>query len=170
MTSFARSRVTTSGAAEARRARMQAPVDTSIGEEPPQKPIRGRRPQGLALIALAALALATAIGIMRVRTRARVLELGAAITDLTDEHTRLVDEKRRLEAERAFLRHPDHVQEIALEHLAMEPAQPERIQRIKLPAPLERGDERDPAASLPEPAPAPALDPSEHPTKPEATP
>jgi cell division protein FtsL len=165
MTSYARSQMSANGAAAARRARLEAPVDTSIGEEPPQKPIRGRRPQGLALIALAALALATAIGIMRVRTRARVLELGAAITDLTDAHTRLLDDKRRLEAERAYLRHPDHVQEVALEHLDMEPAQPERIQRIKLPKPLESGETRDPAASLPEPAPAPAFDPN-----PEATP
>ncbi len=119
-------------AAAARRARLRAPVDTAIGEETPLKPIRGHRPQGLALLAFAALAMITAISVLRVRTRARVLELGASITDLTDEHTHLLDDLRRLEAERAYLRHPDNVQQIALEHLAMEPAQPERIQRIEM--------------------------------------
>jgi len=121
-------------AAADRLARRRAPIDTAIGEEAPPKPVRGRRPQGLALLAFAALAMITAISVLRVRTRARVLELGASITDLTDEHTRLLDERRRLEAERAYLRHPDHVQEIAMGHLAMEPAQPERIRRIEVVA------------------------------------
>ncbi|MCB9703502.1 MAG: cell division protein FtsL [Myxococcales bacterium] len=123
-----------------RRASDRRPEGGPIGEEAPLRPIRGRRPQGLALVIIAGLGLVTAIGVMRVQTRARVLELGAAITDLTDEHTRLLDEKRRLEAERAFLRHPDHVQQVALDHLAMEPAQPERIQRITVkPAAGEEG-------------------------------
>ena len=129
MSTFPRQR--RSAAAE-RLARRRAPVDTAIGEEAPPRPVRGRRPQGIALLAFAALAMLTAISVLRVRTRARVLELGAAITDLTDDHTRLLDERRRLEAERAYLRHPDHVQEIATGHLAMEPAQPERIRRVEV--------------------------------------
>ncbi len=140
-----------STAAAERRARLRAPIDTAIGEEAPPKPVRSHRPQGIALLAFAALAMLTAISVLRVRTRARVLELGAAITDMTDEHTRLLDERRRLEAERAYLRHPDHVQQIATQHLAMEPAQPERIQRIEMIAA--------------KPKPAPNLDPSQAPSE-----
>jgi cell division protein FtsL len=69
---------------------------------------------------------------LRVRTKAKGLELGAAIAELTHEHNRLLDEKRRLEAERAYLRHPDHIQRVAIERLHMEPVQPERIQAIRL--------------------------------------
>ena len=89
---------------------------------------------------LVALSLLSAAAISRVHTRTQVLAAGAKITELTAEHARLLDEKRRLEAERAFLRHPDHVQQVALDHLAMEPAQPERIQRITVkPAAGEEG-------------------------------
>ena len=101
-----------------------------IGEEPLPIPIRGRRPAGFALIGLAVLALLAGVGLLRVRTKARVLELGESISELTHEHTRLLDEKRRLEAERAYLRHPDHIQRVATLRLGMEPVQPERIQVI----------------------------------------
>ena len=112
------------------RARASDRRSDGIGEEPLAVPIRGRRPAGLALLGLAVLALVAGIGLLRVRTKARVLELGEAIGELTHEHNRLLDEKRRLEAERAYLRHPDHVQRVAIERLGMEPAPPERIQVI----------------------------------------
>jgi cell division protein FtsL len=102
----------------------------SIGEEPLPVPLRGRRPAGIALIGVALLGLVTGLGVLRVRTKAKGLELGAAIAELTHEHNRLLDEKRRLEAERAYLRHPDHIQRVAIERLHMEPVQPERIQAI----------------------------------------
>ncbi len=71
-------------------------------------------------------------GLVQVRTRARVLELGAEIAELTAEHGRLLDEKRRLEAERAYLRHPDYIESVAAGRLQMVPATPDRIQAIKL--------------------------------------
>jgi cell division protein FtsL len=69
-----------------------------------------------------------------VRARARVLELGAEIAEMTGEHVDLAGERRRLEAERAYLRHPDYIQSIAAGRLQMVPATPDRIQQIHLAA------------------------------------
>lgn len=91
-----------------------------------------RRPTGLPLVLLLALGLLTAVGVVQVRTRARMLELGAEIAEMTAEHGRLLDEKRRLEAERAYLRHPDYIQGVAATRLQMVPATPDRIQAIRL--------------------------------------
>lgn len=91
-----------------------------------------RRPTGLPLLLLAALALLTTAGVVHVRARARVLALGAEITDLTAEHGRLLDEKRRLEAERAYLRHPDYIHSVAAGRLQMVPATPDRIHPIRV--------------------------------------
>lgn len=93
---------------------------------------RTRRPTGLPLLLLVALALITAAGIVQVRARARVLGLGAEIAEMTGEHSRLLDERRRLEAERAYLRHPDYIQSVAAGRLHMVPAAPEHIQTIRL--------------------------------------
>ncbi len=93
-----------------------------------------RRPTGLPLLLLVGLGLATAAGVVQVRARARVLELGAEIAEMTGEHVDLAGERRRLEAERAYLRHPDYIQSIAAGRLQMVPATPDRIQRIHLAA------------------------------------
>lgn len=91
-----------------------------------------RRPTGLPLVLLLALGLLTAVGVVQVRTRARMLELGAEIAEMTAEHGKLLDEKRRLEAERAYLRHPDYISGVAAARLQMVPATPDRIQAIRL--------------------------------------
>ncbi|MDC0716950.1 cell division protein FtsL [Nannocystis bainbridge] len=96
---------------------------------PPPPP---RRPTGLPLVLMLALGLMTAAGVVQVRTRARVLELGADIAELTAEHGRLLDEKRRLEAERAYLRHPDYIEDVAAGRMQMVPATPDRLQAIRL--------------------------------------
>jgi cell division protein FtsL len=77
-------------------------------------------------------AVLTAVGVARVHMRTRVLELGAEISDLTADQARLLDHRRRLEAERAYLRHPDRILELARDRLHMVPIRPERVQRIKL--------------------------------------
>lgn len=102
---------------------------------PPIEPdVPARRPTGLPLLLLVGLGLATAAGVVQVRARARVLELGAEITEMTGEHQSLLGERRRLEAERAYLRHPDYIGSIAAGKLQMIPATPDRIQQIHLAA------------------------------------
>lgn len=96
---------------------------------PPPPP---RRPTGLPLVLLLALGLLTAAGVVQVRARARVLELGAEIAELTVEHGHLLDEKRRLEAERAYLRHPDYIEGVAAGRMHMVPATPDRLQAIRV--------------------------------------
>jgi len=91
-----------------------------------------RRPNGLPMLLLVALGLVTAAGIVQVRARARVLELGAEIAEMTATHSGLLDQRRRLEAERAYLRHPDYIHSVAASRLQMVPAAPERIQTIRL--------------------------------------
>jgi cell division protein FtsL len=78
----------------------------------------------------------TAIGIARVHATTRVLELGAEITALTAEQANLLDERRRLAAERAYLRHPDHIDEVARNRLQMIPMSPDLVQKIRLQAPV----------------------------------
>ncbi len=102
-------------------------ADDAPGVAPPV-----RRPTGLPLLLLVALGLVTAAGIVQVRARARVLGLGAEIAEMTGEHSHLLDERRRLEAERAYLRHPDYIQSVATTRLDMVPARPESIQTIRL--------------------------------------
>lgn len=74
----------------------------------------------------------TFVGLARVHMRTRVLSLGEQITELTGERRRLLDLKRRLQTERAYLRHPDRIRDRAQRELGMSPVPPERIQRIKL--------------------------------------
>lgn len=100
--------------------------------EPQQAAAPPRRPTGLPLLLLVALGLLTAAGVVQVRARARVLELGAEIAEMTGEHSGLLDQRRRLEAERAFLRHPDYIHQVAESRLQMVPAAPERVQTIRL--------------------------------------
>src|SRR5690606_4916766 len=99
-------------------------------ERPPPPP--PRRPTGLPLVLLLALGLLTAAGVVQVRARARVLELGAEIAELTVEHGTLLDEKRRPEAGRAYLRHPDYIEGVAAGRMQMVPATPDRLQAIRV--------------------------------------
>lgn len=112
----------------------QIRTDRATDAPPPEILAPARPPTGLPLLLLVGLGLATAAGIVEVRARARVLELGAEIAELTGEHTELLGERRRLEAERAYLRHPDYIQSIAASKLQMVPATPDRIQPIHLAA------------------------------------
>jgi cell division protein FtsL len=108
-------------------------------DAPAEQPTPARRPTGLPLLLLVGLGLTTAAGVVQVRARARALELGAEIAEMTGEHTDLLGEKRRLAAERAYLRHPDYIQSIAAGRLQMVPATPDRIQKIHLTAPAAGG-------------------------------
>ncbi len=94
--------------------------------------IVGMKTYGVPLMIAVVMAILTVAGVTRVQNRTAILQTGARITDLAAEHARLLDQRRRLQAERAYLRHPDHVQQIAVDDLNMVPATPERIQRIKL--------------------------------------
>jgi cell division protein FtsL len=96
---------------------------------------RGRRratPAGTSLLLVLIVGVLTAIGIARVHSTTRVLELGAEITLLTAEQANLLDERRRLAAERAYLRHPDHIAEVARHRLQMIPMSPDLVQTIRL--------------------------------------
>ena len=116
-----------------RRAADQAPIQPAAEPEPADPaPIAPRRPTGLPLLLLVALALITIAGLVQVRARARVLGLGSEIATMTGEHSQLLDERRRLEAERAYLRHPDSIHAVAAARLHMVPAAPERTQTIHL--------------------------------------
>lgn len=92
------------------------------------------RPGGMALLSLVLVGIGVAVGGARVHVRNRVLELGAEISELTSEQARLMDIKRRLEAERAYLRHPDRVRDYAKDRLRLEPIAPARLHRVSLVA------------------------------------
>lgn len=97
-----------------------------------QRIARLRRPTGTPLLVFTILGVLTFVGLARVHMRTRVLSLGEQITELTGERRRLLDLKRRLQTERAYLRHPDRIRDRAQRELGMSPVPPERIQRIKL--------------------------------------
>lgn len=93
---------------------------------------RRATPAGTTLLLTLVVGVFTAIGIARVHATTRVLELGAEITELTAEQANLLDERRRLAAERAYLRHPDHIAEVAKHRLQMIPMSPDLVQTIRL--------------------------------------
>ena len=51
---------------------------------------------------------------------------------LTDEQSELLEKKRRLSAERAYLRHPEQIERVARDRLGMVPIAPELVQQIRL--------------------------------------
>lgn len=113
-----------------------------------------RRPEGIPLLLLSVLAVLTAVGLAKVQAQTRVLELGGEITELSEERARLLDRKRRLETERAYLRHPDRIRRTATEQLGMEPVPPDRLQSVELltniePPPVEEPD-ADPTEAEPD--------------------
>jgi len=91
-----------------------------------------RAPAGTSLLLMLIVAVLAGIGIVRVHASTRVLEMGAEITTLTEEQAELLDLKRRLSAERAYLRHPDQIGRYARDHLGMVPMTPELMQEIRL--------------------------------------
>jgi len=107
---------------------------------------RRATPAGTTLLLTLIVGVLTAIGIARVHATTRVLELGAEITELTTEQANLLDERRRLAAERAYLRHPDHIDEVARNRLQMIPMSPDLVQKIRLQAAFaaQAGDDEGP--------------------------
>jgi cell division protein FtsL len=91
-----------------------------------------RRANGTPLLLFTVLAVLTGVGLARVESRIEILDVANEITELSGDQQRLLDRKRRLETERAYLRRPARVSEQATTRLGMEPAPPERIQRIEL--------------------------------------
>jgi cell division protein FtsL len=89
-------------------------------------------PAGTSVLLLLIVMVLAAAGIARVRASTRVLELGATITELTDEQSHLQEQKRRLLAERAYLRHPDQIAEVARGQLGMVPIAPDLVQQIRV--------------------------------------
>ncbi len=97
-------------------------------------PARSRRstPAGTSLLLTLIVVVLTAIGIARVHSTTRVLEMGAELSELTAEQAKLLDLRRRVAAERAYLRHPDHIGEVARRRLQMIPIAPDLVQTIRL--------------------------------------
>lgn len=91
-----------------------------------------RRADGTPLLLFTVLAVLTGVGLARVDSRIEILQIANEITELSEEQQRLLDRKRRLETERAFLRRPARVGEQARDRLGMEVAPAHRIQRIEL--------------------------------------
>ena len=89
-------------------------------------------PAGTSVLLLLVVVVLSAAGIARVRASTRVLALGASITELTDEQAHLQEQKRRLLAERAYLRHPDQITEVARGQLGMVPIAPDLVQQIRV--------------------------------------
>ena len=107
--------------------------------------LQRRRADGTPLLLFTVLAVLTGVGLARVDSRIEILDTANEITELSEDHQRLLDRKRRLETERAYLRRPRRVGEQASARLGMVPAPPERIQRIEI--------------EPPEPQPIPELEP-----------
>ncbi len=101
-------------------------------------------PAGMSLLLIVIVAVLTALGIARVHASTRVLGLGAEITQLTEEQARLLDERRRLGAERAYLRHPDQIREVARDRLGMIPMSPDVVQTIRLKETAPKMEEASP--------------------------
>jgi cell division protein FtsL len=106
--------------------------DPDIGSNNKPSFLERRRADGTPLLLFTVLAVLTGVGLARVDSRIEILQVANEITELSEEQQRLLDRKRRLETERAFLRRPARVGEQARERLGMEPAPAHRIQKIEL--------------------------------------
>ena len=89
-------------------------------------------PAGTSLLMFLCIAVLTGMGVVKVHASTRVLAAGGEISQRTEEQRILLEEKRRLSAERAYLRHPDTIQDVARDRLGMIPIAPELVQEIRL--------------------------------------
>ena len=118
------------------RAHGWARAEDELDQQPKLGFLDRRRANGTPLLLFVMLAVLTGVGLARVDSRIEILDVANQITELSEDQQRLLDHKRRLEAERAYLRRPKRISETAALELGMKPAPPERIQRIEvLPAP-----------------------------------
>ncbi len=103
----------------------------------PTEVVRRHRsaPAGTSILLALIVGVLAAMGIIRVRATTQILEYGAQITELTEEHARLQEQKRRLGAERAYLRHPAQILETSRDRLGLVPIAPELVQQIRLVEP-----------------------------------
>ena len=93
---------------------------------------RSRAPAGTSLLLFLCVAVLGGMGIVRVHASTRVLDVGGQITELTEQQHSLLEEKRRLSAERAYLRHPETIADVARDRLGMVPIAPELVQQIRV--------------------------------------
>ena len=93
---------------------------------------KSRAPAGTSLLLFLCVAVIGGMGIVRVHASTRVLAVGGEITELTEVQHGLLEDKRRLSAERAYLRHPDTIEDVARDRLGMVPIAPELVQKIRV--------------------------------------
>ncbi len=93
---------------------------------------RMRAPAGTSFLLFLCVGVLVAMGIVRIKSTSEVLEAGGDITKLSQQQAELLEEKRRLSAERAYLRNPQQVHEVARDQLGMVPVSPELVQKIRV--------------------------------------
>lgn len=93
---------------------------------------RMRAPAGTSFLLFLCVAVLVAMGIVRIKSTTAVLEAGGDIAELSSQQAALLEEKRRLSAERAYLRNPQQVQSVARDELGMVPVAPELVQKIRV--------------------------------------
>lgn len=93
---------------------------------------RMRAPAGTSFLLFLCVVVLVAMGIVRIQSTTAVLEAGGDITRLSEQQAMLLEEKRRLSAERAYLRNPQQVQSVARDELGMVPVAPELVQKIRV--------------------------------------
>jgi len=93
---------------------------------------RMRAPAGTSFLLFLCVLVMIAMGIVRIQSTTQVLEAGGDITKLSEQQATLLEEKRRLSAERAYLRNPQQVQSVARDELGMVPVSPELVQKIRV--------------------------------------
>lgn len=112
--------------ADDRRAPSPSTSGTDLASE--ERPARA----GTSFLLALTIAVIAGMGIARVHASTEILEIGAEISELTAEQSRLLEQQRRLAAERAYLRHPDRIEEFARDRLGMVPVAPELVQQIRV--------------------------------------
>ncbi len=93
---------------------------------------RMRAPAGTSFLLFLCVVVLVAMGMVRIKSTTAVLEAGGEITRLSEGQASLLEEKRRLSAERAYLRNPQQVQAVARDELGMVPVSPELVQKIRV--------------------------------------
>lgn len=110
----------------------QSDAPSSTGSTTDRVRDRMRAPAGTSFLLFLCVVVLVAMGIVRIKSTTAVLEAGGDIADLSAQQASLLEEKRRLSAERAYLRNPQQVQSVARDELGMVPVAPELVQTIRV--------------------------------------
>ncbi len=99
----------------------------TVAPPPPAPP---RPPRALLPSVLVLFCVGLGLGWIHIETKTREIDVAARTARAMEIHTRHAERLRVLEAERAYLRRPDRIRDVAIGRLGLVPPPPEKVHEI----------------------------------------